>query len=36
MQQIIPLLIKYNDGKTNDLIEKAKNEYLVLIKTRLS
>lgn len=32
MQQIIPLLIKYNDGKTNDLIEKAKNEYLVLIK----
>lgn len=32
MRQIIPLLIKYNDGKTNDLIEKAKNEYLVLIK----
>ena len=32
MQQIIPLLIKYKGNTTNDLIEKAKNEYLVLIK----
>lgn len=32
MRQIIPLLLKYKDGTTNSLIEKAKNEYLVLIK----